>query len=83
MIRKKVLVPERIRRTGNSFCFLSHRFLTDGCLESLTRHELAMYLFLVFASDKNGLSFYADKGICTILGCKDGDYTFARSCVIA
>jgi hypothetical protein len=82
MIKKKVLVPERIRRTGNSFCFLSHRFLTDGFLQSLTRHELALYLFLVLASDKNGLSFYADKSICTILGFKDADYIFARSCLI-
>ncbi len=82
MIRKKVLIPERIRCTGNNFCFISHRFLTDGFLQSLTRHELALYLFLVLASDKNGLSFYADKSICSILGFKEGDYIFARSCLI-
>jgi len=78
MIRKKILVPERIRSTGNSFCFISHRFLTDGFLQSLTRHELALYLFLVLASDKNGLSFYAGKSICSMLGFKEEDYLFAR-----
>lgn len=82
MIKKKVLVAERVRSTGKSFCFIPHRFLTDGFLQSLTRHELALYLFLVLASDKNGLSFYADKSICAILGLKEQDYLFARSCLI-
>ena len=82
MIRKKVLVPERVRSTGKSFCFIPHRFLTDGFLQSLTRHELALYLFLVLASDKNGLSFYGDKSICSILGFREEDYLFARSCLI-
>ncbi len=82
MIRKKVLVQDRIRHTGKSFCFIPHRFLTDGFLQSLTRHELALYLFLILASDKLGLSYYGDKSICSILGLKDQDYLFARSCLI-
>lgn len=82
MIRKKVLVPERLRDPGKSFCFIPHRFLTDGFLQLLTRHELALYLFLVLASDKNGLSFYSDKSICSILGFKEQDYLFARTCLI-
>jgi len=55
MIKKKILVPQRVRRTGKSFCFIPHRFLTDGFLQSLSLHELAVYLFLVLASDKNGI----------------------------
>jgi hypothetical protein len=82
MIIKKVLVPERVRSTGNSFCFISHRFLTDGFLQSLTRHELALYVFLILASDKDGISFYGDKSILSILGLKEADYAFARSCLI-
>ena len=82
MIRKKVLVLDRIRYTGKSFCFIPHRFLTDGFLQSLTRHELALYLFLVLASDKNGLSYYGDKSICSLLSIKEQDYLFARSCLI-
>jgi len=82
MVRKKMLVPERLRTTGNSFCFIPHRFLTDGFLQLLTRHELALYLFLVLASDKNGLSFYGDKRICAMLGFASDDYFFARSCLI-
>ena len=82
MIRKKILVAERVRTTGKSFAFIPHRFLTDGFLQSSTRHELALYLFLVLASDKNGLSFYADKTICSVLGFKDEGYLFARSSLI-
>jgi len=82
MIRKKVLAPARVRKTGKSFCFISHRFLTDGFLQTLTRHELALYVFLVLASDRNGLSFYNDKTICFILALKDDEYIFARSCLI-
>ena len=82
MIRKKVLIQDRIRYTGKSFCFIPHRFLTDGFLQSLTRHELALYLFLVLASDKNGLSYYGDKSICSLLSLKEQDYLFARSCLI-
>lgn len=82
MIRKKVLSPERVRTPGKSFCFIPHRFLSDGFLQTLTRHELALYLFLVLVSDKNGLSFYGDKRICSILNFKDDDYLFARSCLI-
>lgn len=82
MIRKKVLVPQRVRSIDKSFCFIPHRFLTDGFLQSLTRQELALYVFLVLASDKNGLSFYSDRTICSILGLKERDYVFARSCLI-
>ncbi len=82
MIRKKVLDSTRVRKTGKSFCFISHRFLTDGFLQSLTRHELALYVFLVLASDRNGLSFYADRTICSILGLREDEYIFARNCLI-
>ena len=82
MIRKKILVLDRVRRIGKSFCFIPHRFLTDGFLQSLSRHELALYLFLVLASDKEGLSYYGDKRICSTLGIKEQDYLFARNNLI-
>jgi len=37
---------------------------------------------LVLASDRNGLSFYSDKTICSILAFKDDEYIFSRSCLI-
>jgi hypothetical protein len=82
MIRKKVLAHDRIRGTGNGFSFIPHRFLTDGFLQSLSWQELAFYLFLVLASDRNGLSFYGDKTICATLGLTEENYVFARSSLI-
>ena len=79
MVRKKILSPGRIRSIDKSFCFIPHRFLTEGFLQSLSRHELALYVFLVLASDKHGLSFYSDQSICSILGLVEEDYHFARS----
>ncbi len=82
MIKKHVLIQERVRRPGKGFAFVPHRFLTDGFFQSLSLHELVLYLFLVLASDKNGLSFYGDKTIQSVLGLGDEAYTFARSCLI-
>ncbi len=82
MIRKKILKPDRVRCPGNGFAFVPHRFLTDGFLQSLSRHELALYVFLVLAADKNGLSFYGDKTIRSVLGLTDEAYIFARTGLI-
>jgi hypothetical protein len=52
MIRKKILVPDRIRQIEGSFGFIPHRFLADGFLAALSQHELLLYLFLVIAADQ-------------------------------
>jgi hypothetical protein len=82
MIRKKILSPGRVRSIDKSFCFIPHRFLTGGFLQLLTHNELALYVFLVLASDKYGLSFYSDRSICAILGLEEEAYLFARNCLI-
>ena len=67
MIKKRVLEPTRVRRVNGSFSFIPHRFLSDGFWASLNHHELVLYLFLVLASDKKGLSYYSSKRICSLL----------------
>lgn len=67
MIKKTVLVPERIRRIDGGFGFIPHRFLTDGFLASLDQKQLLLYLFLVLVADRYGLSFYKYDAICTLL----------------
>lgn len=79
MIKKKVLNPERIRRIDGGFSFIPHRFLTDGFLASLSQKELLLYLFLVLASDRNGLSFYSYDAICTLLQLNLDQYVKARN----
>jgi len=82
MIKKKVLNPERIRRIDGGFSFIPHRFLTDGFLASLSQKELLLYLFLILASDRNGLSFYSYDAICTLLQLNLDQYVEARNSLI-
>jgi hypothetical protein len=82
MIRKKVLVPERIRHIEGSFAFIPHRFLTDGFFAALSQHELLVYLVLVMAADRYGLSFYSCNSICSLLGLTVEQYLKARDGLI-
>lgn len=79
MIKKKVLNPERIRRINGGFSFIPHRFITDGFLASLDQKELLLYLFLILASDRNGLSFYSYDSICSLLQITADQYVKARN----
>ena len=82
MIKKKVLNPERIRRIDGGFSFIPHRFLLEGFLASLNQKELPLYLFLVLASDRNGLSFYSYDKICTLLQLNVDEYIASRDGLI-
>ncbi len=82
MIKKKVLDPERIRRIDGGFSFIPHRFLADGFLASLSQKELLLYLFLILASDRNGLSFYSYDAICTLLQLSLEQYVEARNSLV-
>ena len=83
MIKKRVLEPTRVRRVNGSFSFIPHRFLSDGFWASLNQHELVLYLFLVLASDKRGLSYYSSKRICSLLGISHDEYITTRDRLIA
>jgi hypothetical protein len=82
MIKKKVLNENRIRRTDGGFSFIPHRFLTDGFLTALDQHELLLYFFLVLASDRHGLSYYAYDSICTAIRLTVEQYIQARNSLI-
>lgn len=82
MIKKKILKPDRIRRIQGGFSFIPHRFLTDGFLANLSQSEILLYLFLVLASDRNGLSFYSYDAICTLLQITVDEYIETRNALI-
>ena len=67
MLKKKVLNPGRVRCIDGGFCFIPHRFLLEGFLASLNQKELLLYLFLILASDRNGLSYYSYDRICMLM----------------
>lgn len=75
--------PERKRhiREG-SFAFIPHRFLRDGFFASLTETERSLYLFLVLAADRQGVSFYGYDRICSILEVPLESYLAARNALI-
>jgi len=83
MIRKKILAPDRIRQNEGSFGFIPHRFLTDGFLAMLSQHELLLYLFLIMAADRYGLSFYGCNSICSLLGLTVDQFLKARDGIIS
>jgi hypothetical protein len=82
MMKKKVLVPDRVRHVDGGFSFIPHRFLTDGFLSSLNQEEILLYFFLILASDRYGLSFYAYDAICSLLGLSLDEYIAARDGLI-
>lgn len=82
--RRPPIVTKRVRRiAGQSFAFLPHRFLREGFFCSLTPAELRLYLFLVLAADRDGMSFYHQDRICSTLEVDLDDYLEARNGLLA
>ena len=67
MPSKRVLHSERLRKIEGSFSWIDHRYITGGFLRDLSTLEILLYLFLVAVSDRNGLSFYHDDRIASLL----------------
>jgi hypothetical protein len=77
------IVANRVRSVGGqSFAFLPHRFLREGFFASLTPDELRLYVLLVLAADRNGLSFYHYDSICSLLEIPLESYIRARNALI-
>jgi hypothetical protein len=82
-IQRTPIVPQRLRSIGGqSFAFLPHRFLREGFFASLAPDELRLYVLLVLAADRNGLSFYHYDSICSLLELPLESYLRARNALI-
>lgn len=68
MSEKKVIMPERQRRTPAGFGWVDHRLVRDSHVRRCTTDALALYLILITVADRRGLSFYSDTLLCTMLG---------------
>ena len=82
MLTKRILNTERIRKITGGFSFIPHRFLADGFLASLDQQEILLYLFLILAGDRYGLSCYSYDAICTLLQITLDEYIAARDGLI-
>ena len=83
-IHRAPILPERVRSiAGQGFAFVPHRFLREGFFASLRPDELRLYVLLVLAADRNGLSFYHYDSICSLLELPLDNYLRARNALIA
>ena len=67
MYDKRILNSSRVRKIQGSFSWIDHRFITGGFLRDLSAVEILLYFFLVTVSDRNGISFYHDDKICSLI----------------
>jgi hypothetical protein len=75
--------PERVRAIDSGgFAFVPNRFLREGFFASLTPDELRLYLLLVLAGDRRGMSYYHYDSICSILEIGLDEYIAARNGLI-
>jgi len=56
-----------VRKIQGSFSWIDHRLITGGFLSDLSSIEILLYLFLVAVSDRNGISFYHQDKIASVL----------------
>lgn len=81
-IEKHILVPDRVRKIDGSFSFIPHKFVTAGFFSSLTRHELLIYFLLLIVGDRDGLSYYSQDRLCSMLKMTLDDFIYGRNGLI-
>ncbi len=74
--------PQKVRKIQSSFAWIDHRLLRNGYLQVMTHQEVALYLFLVLAADRNGVSFYRKEKICDVLCFDFSQFEIARDRLI-
>jgi len=82
MIHPKPINYERVRKIEGSFAWVSHAFIRQGFWNNLSHHGVLLYLFLVLASDRNGISYYSFDRICSMLKINTDEYIQARNTLI-
>ena len=74
-----LICPEKKRVLKAPFAWIDRHYLFHNFLARLSQHENLLYLFLVLAADRDGISYYAYDKICTILKLDADDYIQARN----
>jgi hypothetical protein len=78
MIRKQVLLPDRVRRPPkDGWSWIDRRFVRDYA-PRLSREAVLLYFFLAAVSDKDGLSFYREATIAVRLRISEAAVVAAR-----
>lgn len=74
--------PKKIRNIKGSFAWIDHRLMRNGFIDIMTHQDMAMYLFLVLAADKNGVSFYRKEKICETVSLDYNQFEIAKDRLI-
>ena len=83
MPRAHIPQPQNVRRITGSFAWIDHRLLRHGYLQAMTHQEIALYLFLVLAADRHGVSFYRKEKICDLVALDFEQFEVARDRLIS
>jgi hypothetical protein len=81
-LRRSPPRPDRVRSTVGGFAYLPNRFLHDGSFASLTHAKRSLYLFLVLAANRNGVSYYGHDRIASALELPLDDFLELRNRLI-
>lgn len=81
-IEKAPIIANRVRKIKGSFSFIPHAFVTQRFFTSLNQHELLLYFLLVLVGDRQGLSYYSQDRLCTMLRMSLDDFITARNGLI-
>jgi len=82
-ISRQPIVADRVRRIEGGFAFIEHRFLHQGFFARLSQEELVLYLVLVIAADRRGISFYGEDALCSLGQLSRDSYLLVRNALIA
>lgn len=74
--------PKNIRNIKGSFAWLDHRLIRNGYIDVMTHQDMALYLFLALAADKNGVSFYRKEKICDAIALNFKQFEIAKDRLI-
>jgi hypothetical protein len=83
MIRKQVLVPNRVRRPPtDGWSWIDRRFVREYA-PRLSQEAVLLYFFLAAVSDKDGLSFYRESTVALRLRMSEAAVVAARDELVA
>jgi replication initiation and membrane attachment protein DnaB len=74
--------PQNVRSIQGSFAWIDHRLLRHGYLPIMTHEDQGLYLFLILAADRHGVSFYRKERICDALSLTFQQFDVARDRLI-
>ena len=82
MRKYHILQPQKIRKIERSFAWIDHRLMRNGFVAVMTHRDLALYMFLILAADRNGISFYRKEKICESVSLDFSQFEIARDRLI-